>query len=416
MSRQTTATAIALFVAVATGCAEFDPPALDTLHLSVADSRAATPAVAALGDRVVVTWGATDTEGRVTVFAATSTDGGASFAQPVPVNDAIAEPRLSGEQPAAVTFAGGDIAIVWAARRGDASEIRVSVSSDGGRTFAASRLAHPDGVAHLRGWPSIAGATDGRLFVTWLDGRNAAATTPNAAASHHGGEGDAPRQDLYRAVLMPDGTVREASAAAEVCFCCKTAVVVVGGRVAMAWRHIFPNSMRDIAFASVTAGEWDGPVASPSRVSPDNWQINACPDDGPSLATDDGGRFHVVWPTVVDGPRLDKAVFHASSDDGGRMFSARTRLDSGEGRQASHPRIAAQGDNLLAVWDERAETGRRLVMRRRQAGDAEWSAATSLEGGVTAFYPAVAAVPDGFIVVWTNQTEPFPTIGVRRIR
>ena len=37
--------------------------------------------------------------------------------------------------------------------------------------------------------------------------------------------------------------------AADVRFCCKTAVVTTGDNVSAAWRHIYPGSLRDIAFA-----------------------------------------------------------------------------------------------------------------------------------------------------------------------
>jgi hypothetical protein len=34
-------------------------------------------------------------------------------------------------------------------------------------------------------------------------------------------------------------------------------------------------------------------------VSEDGWQINGCPDDGPSMAVDGSNRAHRIWPTVV---------------------------------------------------------------------------------------------------------------------
>jgi hypothetical protein len=77
-----------------------------------------------------------------------------------------------------------------------------------------------------------------------------------------------PRQDVYAAVIRADGRISEAQVAANVCFCCKTAIAIDGdGRVIAAWRHIFPGSLRDIAMAiSVDGGSRFGAFA---RVSED---------------------------------------------------------------------------------------------------------------------------------------------------
>ena len=60
----------------------------------------------------------------------------------------------------------------------------------------------------------------------------------------------APRQDVYPPSSQADGSTAEAHVAHDVCFCCKTAVGIgPSGRVYVAWRHIFPESIRDIALA-----------------------------------------------------------------------------------------------------------------------------------------------------------------------
>ena len=109
-----------------------------------------------------------------------------------------------------------------------------------------------------------------------------------------------------------------------VCFCCKTAVAVdTRGAVYAAWRHIFPGSMRDIAFARSTDGgrHFEPPV----RVSEDKWELNGCPEDGPTLAVDQAGTIHIAWATVVNEGEPLKALFYATSRDG-KTFSPRARV------------------------------------------------------------------------------------------
>ena len=126
----------------------------------------------------------------------------------------------------------------------------------------------------------------------------------------------------------------------------------------LAWRHVYPGNLRDIAFTTLMAA---GVTGTPVRVSEDRWMLQGCPDDGPAMDVDGSGRVHVVWPTVVtnDGAG-QKVLFHASSADG-RTFTARTRVPV-EG-QANHPQIAVARDGTLVLaWDEVHGTERRIVV------------------------------------------------------
>ncbi|MEZ5317326.1 MAG: sialidase family protein [Vicinamibacterales bacterium] len=440
-----------------TGAAPATPPAAHRLAAPGRD--AATPAIAAMGSRVVVTWGSTAAGGRIDIMAAVSEDGGVTFGAPVTVNDAVADVRVGGEQPPRVAFASADVVVVvWPARRGTASEIRAARSTDGGRTFGASFPVHPSGLPGLRGWASVSGDGQGRAYVAWLDGRNAdpaagsahahadaAPTASSTAHEHAAGPAAAPatrtspRQDLFRAVIEADGAVREQAVATDVCFCCKTAIVATPSGVDMAWRHIFPQSMRDIGFAHLGAAlpsagtpgaapahdHGGAPAAAPAgdvvRVSADHWQIDACPDDGPAMVVDASGARHVVWPTMVQGDKPEKAVFYATSGDG-RTFSARTRLSEAADGVASHPQIALAPDGTLATaWDERSGGTVRVRLRLHPAGAADWQAAdvmqdsTAADDRVPAYYPALASTSDAWVIAWTSASEPDSAIVVRRL-
>ena len=139
--------------------------------------------------------------------------------------------------------------------------------------------------------------------------------TPRRSARAHRRPGTpvtAMRQDLFHAVLRPDGTRAEARVAEDVCFCCKTGVATApDGTVYVAWRHIYPPNLRDIAVARSTDG--GRTFAPPVRVSEDGWAIDGCPDDGPSIAVDAGGVLHVAWPTLVPGSDRGKGIFYSDS-------------------------------------------------------------------------------------------------------
>jgi hypothetical protein len=201
------------------------------------------------------------------------------------------------------------------------------------------------------------------------------------------------RQDIVHAMWRADEPVIETPVADNVCFCCKTGVAVRGRDVFVVWRHLFPGGVRDIAIARSADG--GRTFATPVRVSADDWKIDACPDDGPSLAVEAGGAIHVAWPTLLqDGAQPHMAVFEAVSLDDGATFSPRSRVDAAAGG-ASHPRLALRGTGRAIVWDEFAGEGRRVMLKSADAPP------RSLGEG---HYPAVTAAGRGFVAAWTDAS------------
>lgn len=365
--------------------------------VGIAGARNTGVGLAASGDDVVLTWAA-GKDGATNAYAAVSRDGGLSFAAPVRVNDVPGDARVSGEQaPRAVL--GKDLAVVWLAGRGQDPQVRLARSTDGGRTFAPAGTAHAADLEGLRGWPSLASGTDGSLHAVWLDGRLAS-----------------PRQDLFQATLSPDGRRTEVTIAQDVCFCCKTSVAAgPRGATYVAFRNIYPTNLRDIAVAASADGGRS--FGAPVRVSQDGWQIDGCPDDGPSIAVDAAGVVHVAWPTVL-ASTSDKAIFYSYSTDGGRSFAPRMRVDDGPG--SAHPQLALTPRGVAIVW-EQAGPAAGVVVREigSKAGAASWSPhlgpASALGGGLMASYPAIASTPRALVVAWSRSTETGSDIELRRL-
>ena len=74
---------------------------------------------------------------------------------------------------------------------------------------------------------------------------------------------------LYVASL--DGSVAPKGVTGGVCYCCKTAIAAgPANSLYLAWRHVYPGNMRDIAFTVSRDGGKS--FAPPVRVSEDKWQ------------------------------------------------------------------------------------------------------------------------------------------------
>jgi hypothetical protein len=378
----------------------------DPLRLAVEGAASSGVSLAASGRDVVATWAAT-APGATDVYAAVSHDDGASFGPAARVNDVPGDARTSGEQAPRVGT-GTDIDVVWCSKSGSAARIRAARSRAGAATFAPAITVHAENLPGARGWASLARDPDGNAHVVWLDGRNAG----DRAAMAHG-----MRQDIFHAIWRPDGSHEEVTVATDVCFCCKTAVATApSGVVYVAWRHIYPTNLRDIAVAHSTDG--GKTFSAPVRVGEDGWQIAGCPDDGPALAVDAAGVLHVVWPTMVAGPHAVKGIFYSYSSDGGRTFAPRQRIDE-EGSGAAHPQVAAGGGRLAVVWDE-AGSSRRACLRE-VSSDRKGTAWTPVLGTVRvlsagpAVYPAVAATASSLVAAWTETVSTGSEIRVRRL-
>ena len=120
--------------------------------------------------------------GKADVFVAVSRDGGARFPEPVRVNGAEGEARLGGELPPRVGLVARgrgepEIVVAYGARH-KRRKFGVARSTDGGRTFAASRALQAAGAAGDRGWHAMALDARGVAHVMWLDHRGLAATGP----------------------------------------------------------------------------------------------------------------------------------------------------------------------------------------------------------------------------------------------
>jgi hypothetical protein len=402
-ARLLAAGALLLTGAVSGACSAH--PRADVVRLGIAGAANGNASVAAAGPRVVVTWAAR-AGGKTDVYAAFSSDGGRSFGAPVRVNDVGGDARVSGEQAPRVSVADG-VHVAWCSRSAETAVVRTSSAAFGEGSFAPAVSVQPEKITGARGWASLAVGPQGAAHIAWLDGR----------AGDRAARG-AMRQDLYHAVRRADGTVSEVRVATDVCFCCKTAVAAGrDGSVYVAWRHIYPPNLRDIAVAR--SGDGGRTFEAPVRVSADGWALDGCPDDGPSIAVDHAGVLHVAWPTLVS-ERAGKGIFHSYSTDGGRSFAPRIRLDESGG--AAHPQLAMAAERMIAVWDEVTARGSRRVCMRAVGGrfkergwTPEMMPAMTL-GGPGATYPSVAGSGDAAIAAWTEEEGPSGTrVVVQRV-
>jgi hypothetical protein len=217
--------------------------------------------------------------------------------------------------------------------------VMVSRSVDGGASFTAPQPITGDATSQRFETLALDPA-DGNLFAAWLDKRNVAAakaagkTYPGGALAYSwsldGGES-----------FMPARIARD-----NVCECCRLGVAFLGPhRPAILFRNIFGDSTRDHALLAFQDRDATGPL---HRVSVDDWEIDACPHHGPSVAIGGKGTIHAAWFTSG---KARKGLFYARSSDDGGHFTAPLPIGDAS-RRPARPYLAASGDTVRLVWKE----------------------------------------------------------------
>jgi hypothetical protein len=321
-----------------------------------------------------------------------STDLGATWSTPLPVN-ATPEPiGADGDARPKIAFGpDGEIYVTWTRplAKPYTGLIRFARSLDGGRKFDAPITVHTDRQEITHRFDALAVTRDGKIFVAWIDKRDAEAARAKGAT--YAGAA------LYFAVSDDRGARfhGDFKVADHSCECCRIALLPqANGTVVAFWRHVFAPNLRDHALATLHA---DGRIDGFRRATFDNWATDACPHHGPSLAEDSAGRLHGVWFDL--GPEHSGA-FYGQLREGG--VDALRRI-GGEG--AEHPDLASNGSRVAVAWKE--FDGRQSRLRGMLSDDdgKSWRELDLATTGSASDQPRVLTSKGKFYVVWNTRQD-----------
>jgi hypothetical protein len=326
------------------------------------------------------------TDGRVYV----AVDRGA----PRELRDPLGPIEPHGESPPKLVFdqSGGLGALYVVAkavpgRRFPASALRFSRSVDDGRTWSSPVSVNDDSTFGSHNFHALHAASDGSLYVAWLDGRHGKSTA-YVTRSTDGGR-----------IWSANRRVTEG----EACPCCRTAIATSrDGTVYLAWRAVMPGNVRDIVVArSVDGGQTWSPAV---RAHADEWVFDGCPHAGPSMQVDSAGRVHLGWWTGKEG---SAGAYYARSDDGARTFSPPVALGTAAFSRPAHVQIAlgSGGSTVVAAWDDGTLAVPRVKVRVSRDGGATFAGPVDVSAkGRAAGFPVVGTVGDSVVVAWSERS------------
>ncbi|QJW91021.1 exo-alpha-sialidase [Spirosoma taeanense] len=272
-----------------------------------------------------------------------------------------------------------------------AGDLLYVLSTNGGRTWTEPRPVHQNtapGTSHS--FADITRLPNGEIGIVWLDEKMP------------GKEG---RPVKFMQTKPGGGFTDELIVDENACQCCRTNVFVdAQQRIHLTYRDMLPAKPGEIAardISHVVSSDGGRTFTQPKAVYADNWQVNACPHAGPSVAQV-GSDVLVTWFSGKEeavGLRLARLGTKQLVAD---HLSARAR----------HPQVAAAGEKLVWVWDEAISTdgSNQMGTFKHRIGMQSF---VGLKSGpikyltpetVNATYPAVLFTRHGLLIAYEQVT------------
>lgn len=369
---------------------------MDAMHAFTTDAKGAFTATPAFGADGTL-WLARGSDDRVVV--AKSTDLGKTFSAPVSVTPGPINIDWGPDsRPQIAIDRTGGLIVTYAIFKDKRFNGRVyyTRSADHGASFAKPHPITSDDTSQR--FQQAAIDPDGKVFAAWLDKRHAA---PAIAAGK-----SYPGAALAYA-WSGDGTTFSDTRIAfdNTCECCRLAIAFAGpGRPVVLFRNIFDGSIRDHAVVTFKDRTTPGPLR---RVSVDDWKIDACPHQGPSLAIAPDGSYHAAWFT--DGTAR-QGLFYARADGADAPFGEPRALSSPD-RQPARPYLLAVGKALHLVWKEFDGTRTHVLWQVSQDSGRTWSTVKAIAGTDDASdHPILVAYKAQAYLSWLTKAEGYRLI------
>ena len=298
------------------------------------------------------------------------------------------------DHPSVTAGANGTLYAHWLVTNAGGSTygygIRIARSDNDGATWREIFTAGTESTNDYAGFVSM--LPEGReLTAVYLT--PTPSTSPAAAGHDH--EAEHVKSVAVARFGVDGAVISNAPVDPDACTCCSTSVVRTTAGLVAAYRdHV--GGIRDISVTRQVNGRW----SAPARVHADNWNINACPTNGPSLAARDR-RVAIAWFTAAgDVPRVRVAF----SADAGASFAPAVQVDGGN--PVGWPSTVMLDDGSAVVsWLEATGKGEGEVRLRRIGADGKMSAPTAVapaKAGRLTGIPHLVRSGQKLLVAWRD--------------
>jgi hypothetical protein len=358
---------------------------------SPAAVNSAQPQLSTQGDRVMLSW-----------IERSGESAALRFAERTDIGWTEARTAASGtnwfvnwaDVPSVVPLQNGNLAAHWLEKSASSTyayDVRLSFSSDDGRTWSRAVAPHHDGTKTEHGFASLFQTPGAGLGLVWLDGRQ-------MNAREHDGMGAGP-MTMRGAVFNLEGQqAAERLIDDRVCECCPTAAAVTSAGPIVAFRNRTTDEIRDIYVSRLIGAKWTEPIP----VHRDNWKIAACPVNGPALSAN-GRDVAIAWFTAVGD---EGHVYAAFSSNAGESFGPPIRVDDVGAVGRVDIELLADG-SAAVTWIEFANDRSEFRIRRAEPNGSRSAslAVSGIASGRSSGYPRMARRARELLFAWTETGE-----------
>ncbi len=295
--------------------------------------------------------------------------------------------------PSIIAQNGKPVAAHWLKKiPGNTYSYNVEVSAFSEANFNDPIVPHSDNTATEHGFVSMTPISDSSFYSIWLDGRN--------TSGGHGEHGDLnTAMTLRGAEISSLGEVlAEEEIDPAICDCCNTSIANTPSGLIAAYRNRTEDEIRDIYISKMKNGRW----SEPKPVYNDNWEIAACPVNGPAIDSFKT-TVAVAWYTGADNSPAVKLAF---SEDEGNSFLPPIQIDG----KASLGRVDVLMNDEKSAWvswmkrtEDSAELNLQLVTKNGKI--VESHVVSSMSPSRQSGFPQISKTKEGVLIAWTDYSE-----------
>ena len=294
------------------------------------------------------------------------------------------------DTPSVLRLSNGTVVADWMQSSSDefeASNLRLTYSKDGGKTWAKSFLPHHDGTITQHAFATLFERPDGALGLVWLDGRLTVKDREKGPMTVRYGAYDAEWKQISDRALD-----------AKVCDCCTTSVATTTDGPIVVYRDRTDSEIRDIYISRNEKGVWTPGKA----IHNDGWRIEACPINGPAVSAR-GRDVVVAWFTAL---KDQGQAWVAFSNDAGRTFGNPVRLDDASSLGKVDVEMLDDG-SAVATWVEFANQRSSFRLRHIDRSGMKSAPITiaGAAGGRIGGVPRLVRAGDELVFAWVETPE-----------
>lgn len=265
-------------------------------------------------------------------------------------------------------------------------------------SWANSIIPHNDSTATEHGFVSMIPASDSSFAAVWLDGRN------TAGRDHHEYSEIEKAMTLRGAFIQTNSEISEGfELDSDVCDCCNTSITKTEDGFIAAYRDRTADEIRDIYTVSYSNGNWH----EPKRVHADNWQIAACPVNGPAIQSI-GKNVAVAWFTGADSKGMVKISI---SEDNGESFNKPIILD--QNNPTGRVDITTFDDQFWVSWVGKINESETILKIQSLSTNGEPVSSYTIpgiSGSRSSGFPQLSHFKDGLLVAYTDISGNSPEV------